>query len=126
VAVSHAGWRGLAGGVIEATLAALHLEPARLVAWLGPAISQPSFEVGPEVREAFVARNAASGSAFAPNSRGRYQADLYELARQTLRAQGVVDVHGGGWCTVAQRGLFYSFRRDGRTGRMATLAWLAD
>ena len=110
--------------MIEATLAVQLARPAR--AWLGPAISQPAFEVGPEVHEAFVARSAEFVSAFAPNDRGRFQADLYELARRTLHAQGVVDVQGGGWCTVAQRGLFYSFRRDGRTGRMATLAWLAD
>jgi len=126
VAVAHAGWRGLVGGVIEATLGALQLEPARLVAWLGPAISQPAFEVGAEVREAFIARNAGFAPAFMPNDRGRYQADLYELTRKTLGAQGVVDVRGGGWCTVAQRGLFHSFRRDHRAGRMATLAWLAD
>jgi hypothetical protein len=125
VAVAHAGWRGLAAGVLEATVGALRTDAAGLLAWLGPAISQPAFEVGAEVRDAFLARHAACASAFVPNARGRYQANLYELARLTLLGQGIPAVHGGGYCTAAQRGLFYSFRRDGRTGRMATLAWLS-
>jgi YfiH family protein len=125
VAVAHAGWRGLAAGVLEATLAALGLPPSRLVAWLGPAISQPAFEVGEEVRAAFVARTPCYASAFAGNARGRFQADLLALARITLAQAGVASVHGGSWCTAGDPARFFSYRRDGTTGRMATLAWLA-
>jgi YfiH family protein len=125
VGVAHAGWRGLVGGVLEATVAALCCAPAELVAWLGPAIAQPSFEVGVEVRDAFVQKDPAHAAAFVPNANGRLQADLYELARQTLARVGVARVNGGGRCTYDEAGEFYSFRRDGgRTGRMATLAWL--
>jgi YfiH family protein len=124
VAVAHAGWRGLAAGVLEACIARLGVPSGELHAWLGPAISQPSFEVGAEVRDAFVTRAREYEAAFVPNERGRFQADLFELARLRLRDCGVAAVHGGGWCTAAQRGLYYSFRRDGTTGRMATLAWL--
>jgi YfiH family protein len=124
VAVAHAGWRGLAGGVVEATVAALGGDPAALVAWLGPAIGQAAFEVGPEVRLAFVRRSAAAEGCFERNERGRLQADLCGLARLALASAGVGSVHGGGWCTAADRGRFFSFRRDGVTGRMATLAWL--
>jgi hypothetical protein len=125
IGVAHAGWRGLAGGVVEATIAALGCDPAELLAWLGPAIGQGAFEVGPEVREAFVARSPAHAACFAVNARGRLQADLYGLARQVLATAGVGSIHGGGWCTVTDRRRFFSFRRDGTTGRMATLAWLA-
>lgn len=124
VAVAHAGWRGLAGGVVEATIAALGGDPAGFVAWLGPAIGQGAFEVGPEVRMAFVERFAAADSCFEGNHRGRLQADLYGLARLVLASGGVGSVHGGGWCTASDRDRFFSFRRDGATGRMATLAWL--
>jgi hypothetical protein len=125
VAIAHAGWRGLAGGVLEATLQALGMPNAALCAWLGPAISAPAFEVGPEVREAFVARDAAASRSFVENARGRYQADLDALARSTLERLGVERIYGGGWCTFENDRDFYSYRRDGRTGRMATLAWLA-
>jgi YfiH family protein len=125
IGVAHAGWRGLAGGVLEATVDALQAPPGRLLAWLGPAISQPAFEVGAEVRAAFLARNPEHEAAFVPNDAGRYQADLYLLARQVLVRCGLRAIHGGGHCTVAESGDFYSFRRDGgRTGRMATVAWL--
>jgi YfiH family protein len=124
VAVAHAGWRGLAAGVLEACIARLGAPAGELHAWLGPAISQTSFEVGVDVRDAFLTRSHEYDAGFVPNDRGRFQADLYELARLRLRDCGVAAVHGGGWCTAAQRGLFYSFRRDGTTGRMATLAWL--
>jgi polyphenol oxidase len=124
VAVSHAGWRGLVGGVLEATIAALGMPAAELLAWLGPAIAQPAFEVGAEVRAAFVQRSATFADAFAPNAAGRFQADLYALARTALAAAGVASVHGGGWCTSRQVDEFYSFRRERTTGRMATLAWL--
>jgi YfiH family protein len=126
IGIAHAGWRGLVGGVLEATVDALRVAPGRLLAWLGPAISQAAFEVGPEVRAAFVARNPAHSMAFAENDSGRFQADLYLLARQVLASRGVGLVYGGGHCTVAESNEFYSFRRDGgRTGRMATIAWLA-
>lgn len=126
VGVAHAGWRGLAGGVLEATIDALRVAPGQLMAWLGPAIAQPAFEVGPEVRGAFVARNPEHEAAFRANDAGRFQADLYLLARQVLVRAGVRGIHGGGRCTATESHDFFSFRRDGgRTGRMATLAWLA-
>jgi YfiH family protein len=125
IGVAHAGWRGLVGGVLEATVTALRASPADLVAWLGPAIGPDSFEVGPEVREAFIARDAGNATGFARNAAGRYQADLYALARQALARVGVGTVTGGGRCTQRDSAQFFSFRRDGgRTGRMATLAWL--
>ena len=125
VGVAHAGWRGLAAGVLEATVAALGVVPSRLVAWLGPAIAQPAFEVGGEVREAFVRKDAAFGHAFVANAQGRYQADLYSLARTTLARIGLDAVSGGTHCTSAEPEAFFSHRRDsGRTGRMATLAWI--
>ncbi|NJD30298.1 MAG: peptidoglycan editing factor PgeF [Gammaproteobacteria bacterium] len=125
VGMAHAGWRGLAGGVLQATISAMDRDPANLLAWLGPAIGQSAFEVGPEVREAFLEQSPRAGTCFAANERGRYQADLYGLARILLAAAGVPSVHGGGWCTASDRERFFSFRRDGTTGRMATLAWLA-
>jgi polyphenol oxidase len=126
VGVAHAGWRGLVGGVLEATVSALQTPPADLLAWLGPAIGPQAFEVGSEVRDAFVARDAANAASFTRNAAGRYQADLYQLARQALTRSGVVAVTGGGHCTQGEPARFFSFRRDGgRTGRMATLAWLA-
>lgn len=124
VAVAHAGWRGLAGGVVEATVAALGGDPAGLLAWLGPAIGQRAFEVGPEVREAFIGRLPDAGACFERNHRGRFQADLYGIARTALARAGVGAVYGGGWCTATEEARFFSFRRDGITGRMATLAWL--
>jgi polyphenol oxidase len=125
VAVAHAGWRGLLGGVLEATVAELGIAARELHAWLGPAIGPAAFEVGAEVREAFSARAPSSAECFVRNERGRYCADLYRLARLALGAAGVGAVYGGGWCTHRDRERFFSFRRDGVTGRMATLAWLA-
>jgi YfiH family protein len=125
VGVAHAGWRGLADGVLEATVAALGVPPAEVVAWLGPAIGPQAFEVGEDVRTAFMARAAENASAFARNEAGRLHADLYRLARLALARVGVHEVTGGGLCTVTDAGRFYSFRRDGgRTGRMATLVWI--
>jgi hypothetical protein len=124
IGVSHAGWRGFLDGVLEATIAALDVPAQELLAWLGPAIAQPAFEVGPEVQEAFVQRSAAYSAAFERNVAGRFQADLYALARTALAAAGVAAVYGGGWCTFREADEFYSFRRDRTTGRMATLAWL--
>jgi polyphenol oxidase len=125
IGVAHAGWRGLADGVLEATIKALEVPAPYLLAWLGPAISQPEFEVGKDVRAAFLARAPQSESAFTANARGRFQADLYALARMRLARAGIKSVYGGGWCTFRDTQRFYSYRRDGKTGRMATLAWLA-
>lgn len=125
VGVAHAGWRGLAAGVVEATVAALDCEPGSLVAWLGPSIGPGAFEVGGEVRDAFLERDPGAGSAFSAGRAGRYLADLPALARRRLAALGVGDVRGGGLCTHADPARFYSYRRDGVTGRMAALAWLA-
>ncbi|MCU0897888.1 MAG: peptidoglycan editing factor PgeF [Burkholderiales bacterium] len=124
IGIAHAGWRGLAAGVIEATVARMAAAPSRIVAWLGPAIGQGAFEVGEEVREAFVAPDAGAASAFVRGKPGKWQADLEALARRRLAAAGVAEVHGGGLCTFTDRERFFSFRRDGRTGRMATLLWL--
>jgi len=127
VAAAHAGWRGLAAGVLEATVAALPVDPARLVAWLGPAIGPEAFEVGPEVRAAFLAVDPAAEVAFWPGTGDRWLADVYTLARQRLARAGVSEVYGGGWCTVSDPGRFFSYRRDGVTGRMAALVWrMAD
>lgn len=124
VAAAHAGWRGLAAGVLEATVRALALPPERLLAWLGPAIGPEHFEVGGEVRAAFVAKNPAAERGFSANERGRWQCDLGELARQRLAALGISAVYGGSWCTFADRDRFFSYRRDGRCGRMGALIWL--
>lgn len=123
VAAVHAGWRGLAAGVAEATVAQMATDPAELLAWLGPAISQPAFEVGDEVREAFVRHDAGAAPAFTANARGRWQADLYLLARQRLSRAGVTDVHGGGLCTFADAERFFSYRRDGATGRLISFIY---
>jgi YfiH family protein len=125
VAVAHAGWRGLAAGVIEATVAALGAAGEELLAWLGPAIGPAHFEVGEEVREAFCQHDPQAAHAFMRNARGRWQCDLWLLARQRLEALGVRGVHGGGRCTYREADAFYSYRRDGATGRMAALIWLA-
>jgi hypothetical protein len=124
VGIAHAGWRGLAGGVVEATIAALDCAPTELLAWLGPAIGQGAFEVGTEVCEAFVSRSVAARAGFVKNPRGRLQADLYALARLRLGEAGIASAWGGGWCTASDERRFFSYRRDGTTGRMATLAWL--
>jgi hypothetical protein len=123
LAAAHAGWRGLAGGVLEATLAAMAVPADRVRAWLGPAIGVGHFEVGPEVRAAFLATDPRADAAFTANARGRWQCDLAGLARRRLAAAGVADVAGAGLCTYAHPGQCYSFRRDGQTGRMAALLW---
>jgi YfiH family protein len=124
VAAAHAGWRGLAAGVLESAVRALNTEPGRLMAWLGPAIGPGAFEVGGEVRQVFVEQHAEAAGAFLPRPQGRWLADLYQLARIRLLASGVTAVYGGGYCTVTDRQRFYSYRRDGVTGRMASLIWL--
>jgi len=124
VGVAHAGWRGLSVGVIEATVASFPCPPARLVAWLGPAIGPRVYEVGDEVRTAFVANDAAAADAFLPTRPGHWLADLYALARRRLARCGVGRVSGGTFCTYSEPERFYSFRRDRVTGRMAALVWL--
>lgn len=124
VAVLHAGWRGLAAGIVESGVAAMELEPAGLMAWLGPAIGPAAFEVGPEVREVFSNHDGAAHCLFAEGRQGRLLADLYGLARLRLRRAGIGRVYGGGFCTVAESERFYSYRRDGACGRMASLIWL--
>jgi polyphenol oxidase len=123
VAAAHAGWRGLVQGVLSATLRALERPPEQLLAWLGPAIEPTAFEVGGEVREQFLLRDPESEAAFVRNDRQRWQADLYLLARQDLARAGVTQVFGGGFECFADSTRFFSYRRDGRTGRMATLIW---
>ncbi len=125
VAAAHAGWRGLAAGVLSATVRALAVAPSELLAWLGPAIGPLHFEVGGEVRTALLDVDGGAGPVFTPNARGRWQCDLYAVARRQLAALGVHEVYGGGWCTYADRARFFSYRRDGRCGRMAALAWIA-
>jgi len=120
IAAAHCGWRGLAAGVLANTIAAMQAPPAELIAWLGPAISQAAYEVGDEVRAAFVATDEAAAACFESNDRGRWQADLYGLARLQLTAAGVTEIYGGGFCTFEDTDRFYSYRRDGTTGRMVS------
>ena len=120
---AHAGWRGLAAGVLEATLAAMRVPAASLHAWLGPAIGQGAFEVGDDVRAAFMQQDAGAGQAFAANARGRWQCDLAMLARRRLAVAGVQQVSSADLCTASNPRECFSFRRDGRTGRMAALLW---
>ena len=127
VGAAHAGWRGLADGVLQATVAAMQAAGANdLQAWLGPAIGPQQFEVGEEVRATFVARDANTAAAFLPypNRSGKFLADIYLLARLALRDAGVSRIAGGDRCTVTEPTNFYSFRRDHRTGRMASLIWI--
>ena len=126
VAAAHAGWRGLCAGVLEATVAAMHAGPEHIIAWLGPAIGPSAFEVGDEVRAAFVAVDAGAVAAFTPfpGRPGKWLADLYALARMRLRAAGVVEVYRGGYCTLTDAQRFFSYRRDKTSGRMAALIWL--
>lgn len=127
VAAAHAGWRGLAAGVLGRSVEALRAAATPgvgLQAWLGPAIGPDCFEVGDEVRAAFCDVDASAAAAFVANARGRWQADLYALARRALAAAGVTQVSGGGWCTFTQASQFYSYRRAARTGRMVSLVWI--
>jgi polyphenol oxidase len=125
VGAAHAGWRGLAAGVLEATVAAMRTSPARLRAWLGPAAGPQAYEVGAEVRDTFLAYDNAAASAFVATRPGHWRIDLYTLARMRLAHAGLAAdaVHGGGLCTISDPSRFYSHRRDARTGRMATLVW---
>jgi polyphenol oxidase len=121
VGAAHAGWRGLAAGVLENTVSAMGVPGSELRAWLGPAISRQHFEVGEEVREAFVQGDAGAEACFERNAQGRWQADLVALARRRLNKLGIDDIGGGKWCTFADRNRFFSHRRDGKGGRIAAL-----
>ncbi|QJI31094.1 peptidoglycan editing factor PgeF [Pseudomonas sp. ADAK18] len=124
VAAAHAGWRGLAAGVLEATIKSLGVAPAEILVWLGPAIGPHAFEVGPEVREVFMRQLPETARAFVPSlNPGKFMADIYQLARLRLAAHGITAVYGGGFCTVTDP-RFYSYRRSPRTGRFASLIWL--
>jgi YfiH family protein len=123
IAAAHAGWRGLAAGVLEATVAAMRIAPRELIAWVGPAIGAPHFEVGEEVRAAFLAQDPSAAEAFVQNARARWQCDLLQLARRRLAALGLGPAHAANLCTYAASERCFSYRRDGRTGRMAAIIW---
>jgi YfiH family protein len=126
VAAAHAGWRGLASGVLENTLEGMAVAPEDVLAYLGPGIGRDAFEVGSDVRDAFVMRDAGAQDAFRPLREGKWLADLFQLARRALTRAGVAAVYGGGQCTVSDPARFYSYRRDRTTGRMAALIWRAS
>jgi hypothetical protein len=123
IAAVHCGWRGLAADILASTIDAMHMPAADLMAWFGPAISQQAFEVQDDVRDAFVSADENSRACFETNERGRYQADLYGLAILKLRTAGVVRIYGGGLCTYSDPERFYSYRRDGSTGRMTSFIY---
>lgn len=124
VGAAHAGWRGLAAGVLEETVKAMACPAQAIQAWLGPAIGPAAFEVGDEVREAFIGTHASAAQAFAVRGPGKWLADIYLLATQQLERLGVRHVSGGGYCTYSDPARFFSYRRDGTTGRMAACIWL--
>ena len=124
VASAHAGWKGLLAGVLENTVKAMEVAGGDILVWLGPAISQKNFEVGPEVREKFMVVNPKAAEAFVPGEGDRWFADIYQLARQRLEAISITGIYGGDFCSVDQDDLFYSYRRDGKaSGRMASVIW---
>jgi YfiH family protein len=126
VAAAHGGWRGLAAGILEATVDRMQAPGSEIIVWLGPAIGPKAFEVGPEVREAFMGTHPETIEAFVPSiNDGRFMADIYALARLRLAACGVTAVYGGGLCTVTDP-RFYSYRRSARTGRFASLVWISQ
>ena len=126
VGIAHAGWRGLCAGVIEAAIAAMAVPAPGILAWLGPAIGAGAYEIGEEVRAAFVDREARAAAAFRPTRPGHWSLDLYAVARQRLATLGVARVFGGGWCTASDPARFYSYRRDGTSERMAAAIWLSQ
>lgn len=124
VGAAHAGWRGLCDGVIEATVREMKVPASSLMAWLGPAIGPAAFEVGAEVCAGFVEKQAQAEASFVPGAPGKWMADIFQLATLRLHALGITRIHGGGMCTYSEPERFYSYRRDGETGRMATMIWL--
>jgi YfiH family protein len=125
VAVAHAGWRGLAAGVLENAARSIGAPPGETLAWMGPAIGPDAFEVGPEVREAFVRSDASAAGAFRAHTPGKYMADLYTLARMRLARAGITQVFGGGFCTKSEAERFFSYRRAQKSGRMGAFIWIA-
>lgn len=126
VAAAHAGWRGLAAGVLQNTIAEMKVNPGEIIAYLGPAIGPDAFEVGSDVRDAFIAANSATDRAFVDIGEGKFLADIYQLAKIMLTNAGVTAIYGGEFCTVIERERFFSYRRDGVTGRMAAAVWIAQ
>jgi len=126
IAAAHAGWRGLAAGVLEATIDAMRADPARIIAWLGPAAGPAAYEVGEDVRSAFVDHDPPAAAAFTPTRPGHWHCNLYALARRRLTARNLTRVTGGTHCTITDRERYYSHRRDQRTGRMVTVVWRDD
>ncbi len=126
VGAAHAGWKGLAAGVIETTVQAMDIAPQNLMAWFGPAISQQAFEVGEEVRALFVDADPQAAAAFVSGQNGKWLADIYALARLRLDVLGIAQIYGGSYCTYRERERFFSFRRDGVTGRMGSFIWLSS
>ena len=126
VGAAHVGWRGLAGGVLEAAVQRISVEPGQLLAWVGPGIGPEAYEVGAEVVEQFVSLDPDAARCFAANANGRWQADLCGLARRRLRGAGVEAIYGGGWCTYTESERFFSHRREAPCGRMATVIWLEE
>jgi len=124
VGAAHAGWKGLAAGVIQAAVQVMEVAPQNLMAWMGPAISQQAFEVGDEIRTLFVEADAKTAGAFIAGQPGKWFADIYALARLRLNELGITRIYGGGYCTYRERERFFSYRRDGATGRMGTFIWL--
>ncbi len=126
VAAAHAGWRGLAGGVLEATVRQMRSPPSDLIVWMGPAAGPQAYEIGAEVRDAFVSVHAADALAFVATRPGHWKVDLYALAQWRLRDAGVQRIYGGGLCTISDPARFYSHRRDQHTGRMASVIWFGS
>jgi YfiH family protein len=126
IAIAHAGWRGLAAGVIENTARRMAVDPPGLIAYLGPGIGPGAFEVGADVRDAFLGRDADAAAAFTPHAAGKWRADLFLLARQRLRRAGVSEIHGGTLCTYSDARRFFSYRRERTTGRMAAVIWFTQ
>ena len=125
VGAAHAGWRGLSGGVLEKTVTAMGTEPSEIVAWMGPCIGPKAFEVGEDVRDAFVRHDVGTAAHFSPRTTpGKFLCDLYSLARFRLATMGIVQVTGGDYCTFGQPELFFSHRRNPLTGRMAAFVWI--
>lgn len=126
VAAVHVGWRGLAAGIIEKSLTRFSCKPSDILAWLGPAIGPAQFEVGQDVYDAFTKNDINAKTAFVATDKRLYHADIYKLARQQLQKKGVLEIFGGDFCTVSDKQRFFSYRRDGITGRMASMIWIAN
>ncbi len=126
VAAIHAGWKGLLNGVIESTINQMQTNPSNLLAWLGPAIGPQSFEVGNDVRDAYIELDSGAKAAFVEFSENKWLADLYKLATIRLRAKGISQIYGGEYCTFKDKEHFFSYRREGNTGRMASLIWIGN